>query len=430
MDNRLGSIRAADRVVVTVSELTDRIKEIIEVSFPSVWVCGEVSNFSRPRSGHCYFTLKDESAQLRAVIWRNSASRLRFNMEDGLEAVCHGRVDLYSPRGSYQLIVDEIHPRGLGALELALRQLREKLSAEGLFAPERKKPLPRFPRRVAFVTSPTGAAVRDFLEVVRRRYKGVDVLIVPSRVQGDGASAEIAAGIRQVNQLCAEIDVIVVGRGGGSLEDLWCFNEEAVVRAIADSRIPVVSAVGHEIDVTLSDLAADLRALTPSEAAERIVPSAEQLREEMGNLSKRLGCAILHGLEAARLKLQTLAEHHMFRRPRDRIETLARMLDELEQRARRVAMQTIARKRQDWNSTTARLESLSPLAVLSRGYSLTMLAESGEIIRDADGLLQGQSIETRLGHGSLVSRIEKVRTNGSGPESIRDPSPRSNPPGC
>src|SRR5450755_4628511 len=232
---------------LSVTQLTARIKDLLEGAFPSVWVAGELSNFSRPQSGHCYFTLKDDQSQIRAVIWRGTASKLKFDLSDGLEVICRGHLDVYGPRGSYQLVVDELQPKGVGALELALRKLREKLAAEGLFDSARKRKLPLFPKRLAFVTSPTGAAVRDFLEVLRRRWRGVDVLIIPVRVQGEGAAAEIVAGIRAANRLRPPPDVLVIGRGGGSLEDLWAFNEEPVVRAIAASRIPTVSAVGHEI---------------------------------------------------------------------------------------------------------------------------------------------------------------------------------------
>ncbi len=245
---------------LSVFQLTSLIKGILEQAFPSVWVVGELSDVARPQSGHVYLTLKDDRAQIRAVIWRNAASRLRFNLEDGLEVICRGDLDVYPPRGSYQLVIRELEPRGEGALQQALRKLQQKLAAEGLFDPAHKKPLPRFPRRIAVVTSPTGAAVRDFVEVLRRRWQGVHVLIVPTRVQGEGAATDIAAAIQTVNRLSPSVDVMVVGRGGGSMEDLWCFNEEAVVRAIFASQVPVVSAVGHEIDVTLSDLVADVRA--------------------------------------------------------------------------------------------------------------------------------------------------------------------------
>ncbi len=244
--------------VLTVAELTARIKDLLETSFDSVWVAGEISNLSRPHSGHCYLTLKEDEAQIRCALWRNTLSRLRFDLNDGLQVVCRGRLDVYAPRGSYQLIIEDIEPKGIGALELALRQLRDRLAREGLFDPARKRPLPAFVRRIAVVTSPSGAAIHDFLQVLGRRWRGADVIIFPTRVQGEGAAAEIAAAIATANRLPLAIDCLVVTRGGGSLEDLWAFNEEAVVRAIHASRIPVICAIGHEIDVTLSDLVADV----------------------------------------------------------------------------------------------------------------------------------------------------------------------------
>ena len=246
---------------LSVAELTGHIKAVLEGAFPAVWVVGEVSDMARPRSGHVYLTLKDDQSQIRAVIWRGVASRLNFDLADGQKVLCRGDIDVYSPRGSYQLVIRQIEPRGEGALQRRLRLLQRKLAAEGLFAPEYKKPLPPFPQRIAVITSPTGAAIRDFLEVVRSRWQGTQILIVPVRVQGEGAAKEIAQAIETVNRIEPNHDTIVVTRGGGSMEDLWCFNEESVVRAIFASRIPVVSAVGHEIDVTLSDLVADVSRL-------------------------------------------------------------------------------------------------------------------------------------------------------------------------
>ena len=244
--------------------------------------------------------------------------------------ICQGHLDVYAPRGSYQLIIDQIEPKGIGALELALRQLREKLAREGLFAPERKRPLPRFVRRVAVVTSPTGAAIHDFLQVLGRRWRGADVLVVPSRVQGEGAGEEIAAAIQTVNRLPLAIDCLVVTRGGGSLEDLWAFNEEVVVRAIFASRIPVISAIGHEIDVTLADLVADVRALTPSEAAELVAPAADELVSRMRQIQKRLAASLGWRIASGRARLEAVARHRAFRRPRAHLEDLARRLDELD----------------------------------------------------------------------------------------------------
>jgi exodeoxyribonuclease VII large subunit len=329
-------------------------------------------------------------------------------MEDGLEVVCQGHLDVYAPRGSYQLVIEQIHPRGVGALELALRKLREKLAAEGLFDPSRKRPLPKFPQRIGFVTSPTGAAIRDFLEVLRRRWRGVEVLVIPCRVQGDGAAREIAAGIAAAGRLAPRLDVLVVGRGGGSLEDLWAFNEEVVVRAIAASEIPIVSAVGHEIDVTLSDLFADRRALTPSEAAELVVPAAEEVRALLRGHQQRLQGLLRARVEAARMRLDGLASRRCFRRPFDRVYDLQRRLDELERRAAHSMKHELARRQGELETLAGKLESLSPLGVLSRGYSVTQRAETGELARDAGQLQPGERIETRLARGRVVSRVEEV----------------------
>ena len=278
--------------VLTVSELTGQIKGVLEGEFPRVWVSGELTDLARPKSGHIYLTLKDDGAQVRGVIWRNTASRLGFQPEDGQHVLCCGEIDVYPPRGSYQLVIRQLQPQGEGAMQVALRQLQQRLETEGLFDPAHKKPLPPIPRSIAFVTSPTGAAIRDFLEVLRRRWPAVHVLVIPARVQGEGAAGEIVRGIKQANQLRPAPDVLVVGRGGGSMEDLWCFNEEPVLRAIFDSRIPVVSAVGHEIDVTLSDLVADRRALTPSEAGEIVVPSRTEMQSQLSASRRRLGIAL------------------------------------------------------------------------------------------------------------------------------------------
>jgi len=391
--------------VLSVSQFTAAVKEVLEGTFPSAWVAGEISNFSRPSSGHCYFTLKDDGAQLRAVIWRNAAQRLRFDLHDGLEVICHGGLDLYAPRGSYQLVIDQLQPKGIGALELALRKLREKLAAEGLFDAARKRPLPRFPRRIALVTSPTGAAVRDFLQVLKRRWLGADVLVVPVRVQGEGAAAEVAAAIRQVNASGMEIDCLVVARGGGSLEDLWAFNEEVVVRAIHASRIPVVSAIGHEIDVTLSDLVADVRALTPSEAAERIAPSSDDLRRALAQHAQRLLGQLRSRAVAARLRLEALANRRAFRRPFAMVQEAEQRLDECEVAARRAMFRKVRDGRRRTASLAAQLESLSPLAVLGRGYSLTFAAD-GRLLRDASEVQPGELLRTRLANGEVTSRVE------------------------
>ncbi len=393
---------------LSVSELTSLIKGTLEADFSSVWVSGELSNVSRPHSGHVYLTLKDEGAQIRGVVWRSVASQLAFDLRDGLEVVCRGAIDVYPPRGAYQLVIRRIEPLGVGSLQLALRQLQQKLAAEGLFAPEHKKPLPRFPRRIALVTSPTGAAIRDFLEVLRRRWRGVDVLVIPARVQGEGAAADLVRGIRAANALPESPDVLVVARGGGSLEDLWCFNEEPVVRAIYASRIPVVSAVGHEIDVTLSDLVADVRALTPSEAAELVVPSADELRAGLDGHRQRLTAALRGRANAARTRLDALAQHRAFRKPFERIQDRARQLDDLDLRAARAIRYLFQRSRERIRGVAGQLESLSPLAVLQRGYSLTLRTGDGALLTDAAQAEVGASITTRLARGTLVSRVEQA----------------------
>lgn len=400
--------------VLTVSELTAEIKDLLESSFPSVWLTGEISNLARPSSGHCYFSLKDDAAQIRAVMWRAAASRVRFDLHDGLEVVCQGYLDVYAPRGSYQLVIQQIEPKGIGALELALRQLRAKLSAEGLFDPAHKKPLPIFPRRVAVVTSPTGAAIHDFLQVLLRRWRGTEVLIVPVRVQGEGAAEEIAASIEQVNRYRMPIDCLVVTRGGGSLEDLWAFNEEVVVRAIYASRIPVVSAVGHEIDVTLSDLVADVRALTPSEAAERIVPSADTVRALLLNQSQRLTATLRGRAATARSRLDGLASRRVFRRPAEMVHQLGQRLDEWSMRSSRAVAQRVWQQRRHVDELSSRLDSLNPTAVLRRGYSITRRAADERLIRNAGELKVGDTLITQFAEGTAHSQVQRVDERESG----------------
>jgi exodeoxyribonuclease VII large subunit len=394
--------------VLSVSQLTALIPGTLESTFQGVWVSGEVSEVSRPHSGHVYFTLKDAQAQIRGVIWRSSASRIRFKLEEGQEVICHGDLDVYPPRGTYQLVVRQIEPKGVGALQLAFQQLQQRLAAEGLFEAIHKKPLPAFPRRVGFVTSPTGAAVRDFLEVAARRFRGVDILVIPARVQGECAAEEIVRGIELANRLVPSLDVLVVGRGGGSVEDLWCFNEEAVVRAIFASRLPVVSAVGHEIDVTLSDLVADVRALTPSEAAERVIPSADELSVRLGQLSRRLAGNLRGRATIARRHLDQLARSRLLRDPRSLLYDRSRRLDELDASAIRAVRRRLTAIKDRLAGTTARLESLSPLAVLARGYSVTSLA-SGQFVRDSAQVEPGQAIVSRLAKGEITSRVESKR---------------------
>ncbi|MEX2175387.1 MAG: exodeoxyribonuclease VII large subunit [Pirellulaceae bacterium] len=400
--------------VLSVGQLTALIQGTLESQFHAVWVSGEITEVSRPHSGHIYFTLKDSQAQIRGVVWRSTAQRLRFQLEEGQEVVCLGDLDVYPPRGSYQLVVRQVEPQGLGALQLAFQQLQRRLAAEGLFDPAHKRPLPLFPRRVGFVTSPTGAAIRDFLQVAARRFAGVEIVVIPARVQGTGAAEEIASGIELANRIQPPLDVLIVGRGGGSVEDLWCFNEERVVRAIFASRVPVVSAVGHEIDVTLADLVADVRALTPSEAAERVIPSAEELAARLAQYRRRMVSTLRARATSARRHVEQLARHRLLRNPKSLLYDLAHRLDELDAAASRAARRRITTSHDRLAAIAGRLESLSPLAVLSRGYSVTTLAGTGEIARAA--LVQpGETIRTRLADGELTSRVETSQSAESLP---------------
>jgi exodeoxyribonuclease VII large subunit len=399
-----------ERDALSVSELTDQIKKVLEGEFPRVWVVGELTDLARPKSGHIYLTLKDDGAQVRGVIWRNTVSRLGFQPEDGQQVVCGGDIDVYPPRGSYQLVIRQLQPLGEGAMQLALKRLQQRLTAEGLFDPAHKKVLPAVPERIAFVTSPTGAAIRDFLEVLRRRWPAVHVLLIPARVQGQGAAEEIVKGIELANRLRPLPEVLVVGRGGGSMEDLWCFNEEHLVRAIFDSQVPVVSAVGHEIDVTLADLVADRRALTPSEAGEIVVPSRQEMQSRLAILRRRLVMALQARLVSLQSRLNEIRSRRILRRPDEPLRLLARRVDELEFRVDRAVSQQLTRQRDQLAVLAGRLQSLSPLAVLGRGYSMTRRAVDQQVISRADQLQVGDRILTQLASGEVVSLVEKVNS--------------------
>jgi exodeoxyribonuclease VII large subunit len=391
--------------VLSISELTAEVKRLLEDGFPVVWVAGEVSNLSRPSSGHVYLTLKDAAAQLRTVMYRGVALRLKFDLRDGLEVIARGRLSLYVPRGEYQLLVEELQPKGIGPLELAFQQLKEKLFRLGYFDRKRKKPLPPFPRRVALVTSPTGAAVRDMLEILGRRWPALEVWVCPVHVQGEGAAQEIADAIRLLNRL-GGIDVLIVGRGGGSLEDLWAFNEECVAQAIFTSRIPVVTGVGHETDLTIADFVADCRALTPSEAAERVAPDRDEVRAWLDGHEVRLRDLIGRRLELARRRLDGLAERRVFRRPLERLRDLEQRLDDWAGRLRRALRQRLVHARQRLEAHAARLETLSPLNVLSRGYSLTRREADQTVVRSLDQVQPGDRLVTTVQYGRIVSRVE------------------------
>ncbi|MGE3313719.1 MAG: exodeoxyribonuclease VII large subunit [Planctomycetaceae bacterium] len=396
--------------ILSVSQLTRELKDLVEASFPHVAVWGEISSCSRAGSGHYYFTLKDEHSQLRAILWRNAAARLRFDVHDGLDVVAVGPIEIYEARGSYQMIVEELLPRGLGPLELAFRQLQAKLEAEGLFHPARKRPLPKFPRRIALVTSPTSAAVRDMLQVITRRWPGCDVVLVPVAVQGAGAAAEIADALRNVHRI-PNVDVVIAGRGGGSLEDLWSFNEEVVARAIVACRIPVISAVGHEIDVTIADLVADVRALTPSEAGEIVVPNRIEILNDLTRTAQRMTSALRERSGRARDRVDSIATRRIFTRPYDQVHDYARRLDELGSGISRRFARRIESLRHQVDALSQTLHALSPLNVLGRGYSITRKVTDGVVLRDATQVAPGEVIETVLDSGTVTSRVESSTSN-------------------
>ena len=398
--------------VLSVSALTARVKGLIEGEFGSVWVAGEISNVSRPSSGHVYLSLKDSKATLKSVIYRGVGIRLRFDIRDGMEVLARGRLSVYEPRGEYQLNIEEIQPKGIGALELAFQQLKEKLQTKGYFEQRRKKPLPRFPKTIALVTSPSGAAVRDMLELLARRWPVAAITLVPVRVQGEGSAAEIANAIQSLNRWQAEgsvrIDAVIVGRGGGSLEDLWAFNEEAVADAIFASRIPVISAVGHEIDVTISDMVADHRALTPSHAIMDLTPDRGELLAALGDTGDRLRDSMRRRVQELRMKLSGYADRRVFRLPLERVRDQEKRLDDLSERLTRASRRRVASGLDRVAALAGRLESLSPLNVLSRGYSLTQ-GFDGRVVRDARRLSPGERIRTRLAAGEIISRVEEIR---------------------
>jgi exodeoxyribonuclease VII large subunit len=418
-----------DVVVMSVGELTRSIKSLLEEAHPQVWVEGEVSNLARPASGHLYLTLKDEEAPLKTVIYRGVALRMKFDLRDGMRVIVKGKLTVYPPRGEYQLQVEQVQPKGIGPLELAFRQLKEKLFARGYFDPARKKPLPRIPDRVCLITSGTGSAVRDMLQILQRRWPAVEVWVCPVRVQGEGAAEDIAGAIMLLNRIGSpdappsrRIDVLMIGRGGGSLEDLWPFNEEIVANAIHASRIPVVTGVGHEDDLTIADLVADVRALTPSEAAERVVPDRLEVLAALEQRANRMRGLLLKRLELARTKLDDLANRRVFRVPAERVQELGRLVDELNQRLERAAKQRLETARQRLEALIGKMSSLSPLNVLARGYSLSGRVGERNLLRAAGEVRPGERIWVRLHQGQLVCMVEQVEsaTQEAGPQRIAE----------
>lgn len=387
---------------LSVHELTTHIKATVEGEFPTVTVQGEISNFTRARSGHLYFSLKDDRAELPAVMWKGSASRLRFDVQPGLEVVARGGVEVYVPRGKYQLVCRELQPVGMGPLELAFQQLHDRLAQEGLFRDERKRPLPQFPRRIALVTSPTGAAVRDMLQVLSRRWPAATVVVVPVPVQGERAAGQIARGLAAADRL--RVDVVLCGRGGGSLEDLWAFNEEVVARALAAMHTPVVSAVGHEIDVTIADLVADRRALTPSEGAELIVPQRDELQYGVAAAAERMTNLLQSRWQQAARELEQLRSRRVLSHPLDRVHSAAQQLDDTTRSLQRAIEQRSKSAAHELGDVVGRLDALSPLAVLQRGYTLTQRA-NGDVVRSAADVTVGDRLTTRLPDGEIVSEV-------------------------
>jgi len=435
--------------------LTGLLRTSIEEQFSDIWLEGELSNLRAPGSGHVYCTLKDKTSQIRAVLFRSTAVRLRFALQEGLQVIVRGRLTVYEPRGEYQIVLDTVEPKGIGALQLAFEQLKERLATEGLFDQDRKKSIPAFPQTVGVVTSLTGAAIRDILAVLRRRWPTLHILIAPVQVQGGHAGRQIAEALTALNSL-GSVDVIIVGRGGGSLEDLWSFNEEIVVRAIAASHVPVVSAVGHEIDVTLADFVADLRAPTPSAAAEAVVPVLAEIVERLRELKVRLGqvmlrhCAFerqrldagIRGVTDVRFRLQEAAQRtddmvdrlrkmvqQLLRAGRERVHGVQRDLSGLNpilaikqglatvpQFSKRLEGQMgmmLVQHRHRIHAMLAQLNTLSPLAILGRGYSILQTIPAGQILHRANDVGVGQELEAQLASGRLNCTVTQVFDDSS-----------------
>jgi exodeoxyribonuclease VII large subunit len=436
--------------VYSISELTEEIQELLEDHFDFVWVEGEISNFSTPASGHYYMVLKDDKAQIRAVMFRLQARYLKFLPENGMKVIAQGRLSVYAPRGEYQIILDYLEPMGVGALALAFEQLKKKLASEGVFDEKIKKPLPFLPQRVAVITSPTGAAIRDFLKIIRRRFANIEIVIVPVRVQGEDATLDMVKAIDMINREL-RVDVIVLTRGGGSLEDLWAFNQEQLALAIRNSHIPIVSAVGHEIDLTIADLAADFRAPTPSAAAELLVVEKESLVNRLNDTKTRLVAAVVRNLKNLHQDLDYLAKD--LKDPRKRLDEIWLRLDEIHVRLMR-SMNLITRDRRIRLNTEGRalmlqspmnvivsmkqrldfqrnslgrvmnsylmdkqsafsllkkgIMDLSPLSILKRGYSITRSLPEKIVLRDVSGVNRDDRVQVLLAEGGLQCRVEKV----------------------
>lgn len=393
--------------VYPVHEITQILQNILEADpvLQDVWIEGEISNFARPSSGHIYFTLKDNNSQIRCAIFRSAASRVQSPLKNGDAVLVHGRISIYDARSEYQIIGDRVAPAGVGVLQLAFEQLKAQLAAEGLFGQAHKKPLPEFPHRIGVITSATGAAIRDILRMLQKRCPTVEVLLFPTLVQGEDAAAEIAYAIACMNRLPG-VDLLIVGRGGGSIEDLWAFNEEAVARAVFASRIPVVSAVGHETDFTIADLVADHRAPTPSAAVEHVVPDQAELRRLISALESRFTRSITERINYARTKLINTQQRLSPARQIDSLNRFQQTIDHLGMRSQRAIKQHIGAKAQALQVASGRLSTLNPFATLARGYSVCT-DSSGNTVTDALQVREGDQVEVQLSHGKLVCRVLK-----------------------
>jgi exodeoxyribonuclease VII large subunit len=397
--------------VFTVSELNRRVKSLLENSFPLVWVSGEISDFTWHTSGHMYFSLKDRNAQLRCVMWRAHNQYLFFTPREGLEVQVRGKISLYEKGGQYQLLVYQMQPQGVGDLRLAFQRLAAKLRAEGLFDQRHKKPLPRFPGLIAVITSPTGAAIKDIVGVISRRFPPARILLYPVAVQGDGAAEQIARAIAELNRKAAA-DLIIVGRGGGAPEDLWAFNEEVLARAIFASQIPIVSAVGHEIDVTISDQVADLRAPTPSAAGEMVVPDQREVVTLLQTLQMRIVRAARNLFAARWEQLQGLQKSHGMKRPADLIDRRRQELRSREGHLRSAALHLGRDLRNRLRAQAEKLSALDPGAVLSRGYSICRRLRDEVIVTDARSLQTSDGIEVTFARGRVEGSVTRVRSRG------------------
>ncbi|MFH2056643.1 MAG: exodeoxyribonuclease VII large subunit [bacterium] len=391
--------------IYSISEITGEIKSVLESEFVGIWVEGEISNYKQHSSGHHYFTLKDKDAQLKAVIWRFTARSLRFALEDGMQVRAFGDITLYERGGYYQLRVNRIEPLGVGDLQKRFEQLKAKLAEEGLFDEARKKAIPAFPRSIGIVTSPTGAAVRDIINICRRRAPAARLIIRPAAVQGAAAAADIATAIEEFNRL-GEVDVLIVGRGGGSLEDLWAFNEEVVARAIAGSKIPVVSAVGHEVDFTIADFVADLRAPTPSAAAELVTYDAAAILSFCRDAARRQTAALRRIAGELRRRWERAASARVLQRPEVLLEPAYQRLADVQTRLSQAAQSYQRERATRLDLATAKLAALAPENVLRRGYAIVREREAGGIVMDGDALSRGQRVSIRFAKGERDAEIE------------------------